>query len=147
MDPLDLLCYTASTCPLPVFNLWPNTTFCPMCVQLICLNCSTTNRSNCLSCGPSSTLSNGACACNSGYWEKKTLISSANNGQWNSKWSSLTNCFENCTNHIANCEWDKCNSFTLCTVCMAGYIPDRINSTHQNCKLCSSVLSNCIKCI
>jgi hypothetical protein len=92
MDPFDLQCYTASTCPLPVYNSWTSTTLCPMCVQLICLNCTSGNRSNCLSCGLNSYLSSGLCICNSGYWLKNTTISSSGSGQWNNQFNSLTVC-------------------------------------------------------
>jgi hypothetical protein len=83
IDSLTTLCYLPTKCPLPVFALWTQVNVCPICTQLICTSCTVTNRSNCLICGPFSTLTSGVCVCNAGYWPLMTAISTSTLGMWN----------------------------------------------------------------
>ncbi len=105
---MDGGCYVANACPLPVPTLWTSNSLCPICTQLICLKCTVSNRSNCLSCGSHSTLNSGLCVCDTDYWPFTTSISTSSLGQWNNVGQSLTECRYNCTPQITNCKFDKC---------------------------------------
>ena len=67
-DEFTKTCYNGYSCPLPIPGNWMNVSYCPKCTQTICLSCESTNRSNCFFCGENSTLVDGQCVCNSGYW-------------------------------------------------------------------------------
>lgn len=88
IDSLTGLCYLPTTCPLPVFALWTQVNLCPICTQLICSNCTITNRSDCITCGPFSTLTSGKCICDANYWPFMTAISTSTLGMWNNVASS-----------------------------------------------------------
>jgi hypothetical protein len=144
-DTVNGLCYTPLTCPLPVFSLWNKPALCPICTQLICLNCSVTNRSNCLECGPFSTLVNGACVCNTFYTGVFTSISTSTLGLWNNTASSLTTCNIVCT-ALEGCAANSCVNATYCTVCLSGYALVVVNAQTKYCDDCPSLIPNCTTC-
>ncbi len=100
---------------MPVYTGYASTTICPMCTQLICTSCTVTNRSNCLICGPDSTLTSGICVCNTNYYGFNTVIDKSTLGQWNNVADSLTTCLLNCSAVIVGCKQTTCTNSSYCT--------------------------------
>lgn len=119
---------------------------CPNCTQLICLNCTVTNRSNCLQCEVNSTLTGGICVCNPNYYGINTTISTSTQGQWNNVANSLTKCLLNCTAVIPKCSLSLCTNSTFCDTCMTGYILNLYAPGKQNCLNCSQAMPHCLTC-
>ncbi len=145
MDELTGLCYLPTTCPLPVFTGWNVLNTCPKCTQLICNNCTVSNRSDCFDCPtPNSTLLNGKCSCSINYLPTHTPIDKSTLGMWNGVASSLTSCLLNCTAVISGCKQFDCLNTTYCTICIKGYVLDPVSTTVQNCPDCPTLITNCV---
>jgi len=84
---MNYLCYTPSTCPLPVFTDWAIANTCPPCIQLVCLKCLATDRSSCSKCA-------------TGFY---TNISTSSLGLWAGTTQSFSSCRLNCTLVISHC--------------------------------------------
>jgi hypothetical protein len=100
---MNYLCYTPSTCPLPVFTDWTIANTCPPCIQLVCLKCLANDRSSCSKCATGSTLSGTRCVCSTNYVEFYTNISTSSLGLWAGTTQSLSSCRLNCTLVISHC--------------------------------------------
>ncbi len=117
LDILDGICYAGNLCPLPIFTGWNYTEQCPPCNQLICQNCTLSNRSGCTLCKNNSHLNGSICECDLGYYEVNMSISSSAQGLWNNNPISLMNCLINCTYFMSGCKLSNCTNSTVCTVC------------------------------
>lgn len=150
VDPLDNLCYTASTCPLPVFTGWASTTSCPMCIQQVCQLCDVLDRLKCSQCKSNSFthLSGTSCVCDTNYYEFTVAIDSASQGLWNNLTPSLDYCKLNCSVVIPGCLRDDCLNSTFCLICSAplNYVLIVESSTVQTCDLCNVQIPNCLTC-
>lgn len=143
-------CYTASTCPLPVFTGWTVTGICPSCVQLACQTCKVTDRSSCTLCkaGTNTHLSGSTCVCDTNFIPVTQAIDTAALGLWNNLTPSLKSCKLNCSAVITGCLQNDCTNSTYCTVCntVTNYVLVTVSPTQQTCKLCGSQISDCTKC-
>ncbi len=150
MDLLDNLCYTASTCPLPVFTGWASTVNCPMCIQQACQLCDVLDRLKCSICKPNTEthLSGTLCVCNTNFYEFTVPIDTASQGLWNNLTPSLDYCKLNCSAVIPGCLRDDCMNSSYCLICSAtlNYILVAVSSTVQTCVLCNVQIPNCQTC-
>lgn len=150
MDLIDGNCYTASTCPLPVFTGWTVAGICPSCIQIVCQTCQVTDRSSCSLCkaGTNTHLSGTTCVCDANFIPVTQAIDTASSGLWNNLTPSLMSCKLNCSAAIAGCFQNDCANSTYCTVCdtASNYVLVIISPSQQTCKLCNVQITDCTTC-
>ncbi len=80
-----------------------------------------------------------------GYYPRYYNLSS-NSVSWGGNNFTHKTCWMNCTYWIPNCLLNDCLNDTVCSICDPNYYPRVVNTTHTDCLICSSWVTNCDTC-
>ncbi len=139
----------SSSCPLKQPSDWTYPLLCPSCINQLCDNCNTLDRTQCTSCADgTNSVFNWAtndCDCIPGYYPLTSLLIPVPM-TWQYRSSYVYFCMLNCTYFMLGCMPSGCTNKTYCSSCSTSYYLNSIDALNQNCSSCTIAMPNCDQC-